>query len=107
MVEQTLNQILGLREAVVAISQQNQRLYDSTSQIGNISTLGSVVSDLASQTNILAVKAAVEAVRSGEYGKGLAVVASEIRSSQPVKAKKRRKRLMVLFQRLNLRSTRL
>jgi methyl-accepting chemotaxis protein len=79
MVEQTLNQMLGWREAVVAISQQNQRLYDSTSQIGNISTLGSLVSDLASQTNIQAVKAAVEAVRAGEYGKGLAVVASEIR----------------------------
>jgi methyl-accepting chemotaxis protein len=79
MVEQTLNQMLGLREAVAAISQQNQRLYDSTSQIGNISTLASLVSDLASQTNILAVNTAVEAVRSGEYGKGLAVVASEIR----------------------------
>ena len=79
MVEQTLIQMLGLREAVVAISQQNQQLYDSTSQLGNISTLGSLVSDLASQTNIQAVKAAVEAVRAGEYGKGLAVVASEIR----------------------------
>ena len=79
MVEQTLNQMLGLREAVVAISQQNQRLYDSTSQIGNISTLGSLVSDLASQTNIQAVNTAVEAVRAGEYGKNLAVVASEIR----------------------------
>ena len=30
MVEQTLNQMLGLREAVVAISQQNQRLYQKT-----------------------------------------------------------------------------
>jgi len=79
MVEQTVNQMLGLREAVATISQQNQRLYDSTSQIGNISTLGSLVSDLASQTNIQAVKTAVEAVRVGEYGKGLAVVASEIR----------------------------
>jgi methyl-accepting chemotaxis protein len=79
MVEQTLNQMLGLREAVAAISQQNQRLYDRTSQIGNISTLGSLVSDLASPTNIQAVKAAVEAVRVGQYGKGLAVVTSEIR----------------------------
>ena len=79
MVEQTLNQMLGLREAVVAISPQNQRLYDSTSQTGNISTLGSLVSDLASQTNIQAVNTAVEAVRAGEYGKNLAVVASEIR----------------------------
>ena len=78
MVEQTLNQMLGLREAVVAISQQNQQLYDSTSLIGNM-TLGSLVGDLASQTNIQAVHTAVEAVRAGEYGKNLAVVASEIR----------------------------
>ncbi|MEG4319011.1 MULTISPECIES: methyl-accepting chemotaxis protein [unclassified Microcoleus] len=79
MVEETLNQMLSLREAVAAISEQNQRLGDSTSQIGNISILANLVSDLATQTNMLALNAAVEAVRAGEYGKGFAVVASEIR----------------------------
>lgn len=79
MVEQTLDRMVSLREAVEAISQQNQRLGDSTTQIGNISTLANLVSDLANQTNMLALNAAVEAVRAGEYGTGFAVVASEIR----------------------------
>ncbi|MBE9123753.1 hypothetical protein IQ269_23880 [Tychonema sp. LEGE 07199] len=54
-------------------------LDDSTSQLGNISTLASLVSDLASHRNILALNAAVKAVRAGKYDKGLALVAREIR----------------------------
>ncbi|WP_445302327.1 MULTISPECIES: methyl-accepting chemotaxis protein [unclassified Microcoleus] len=71
-----------------------------------MSTLANFVSDLASQRNILALNAAVEAVRAGEYGKSLAVIASEI-PKLPDESQEGRKRLMVLFQRLNLRSTRL
>ncbi|MEG3940036.1 methyl-accepting chemotaxis protein [Microcoleus sp. S36b_A3] len=44
-----------------------------------MSTLASLVSDLASHRNILALNATVKAVRAGEYEQGLALVAREIR----------------------------
>ncbi|MBE9226531.1 CHASE3 domain-containing protein [Phormidium sp. LEGE 05292] len=75
-IEQTLTEMLDLKEKVNAIAEQILRLSEQTSQIRSISD---VVSDLANQTNMLALNAAVEAVRAGEFGKGFSVVATEIR----------------------------
>ncbi|MCA1994990.1 MAG: methyl-accepting chemotaxis protein [Coleofasciculus sp. S288] len=75
-VGETLEGMFALEKKVGAIAEQIVHLSEQASQIGSISQL---VSDLANQTNMLALNSSVEAVRAGEHGKGFSVVANEIR----------------------------
>jgi methyl-accepting chemotaxis protein len=62
---------------VEATNTKVQGLADAAGQIGEVVSL---ISDIAEQTNLLALNATIEAARAGEAGKGFAVVASEVKN---------------------------